>query len=92
MTAGSLDAFSYIQWPEALLQLSSYAKVFQLDLIQIAPLHCLYDWLKMDAYSGLLLTLAFNAGIMVLIFAYFQSRKLWIKYDSFFFFLDVTIM
>ncbi|XP_044184238.1 uncharacterized protein LOC114974603 [Acropora millepora] len=79
VTAGSLDAFSYIQWPEALLQLSSYAKVFQLDLIQIAPLHCLYERLKMDAYSGLLLTLAFNAGIVVLIFAYFQSRKLWIK-------------
>lgn len=74
-----MDAFSYIQWPEALLQLNNYAKFFQLNLIQVAPLHCLKDSLKMSAYVGLLLTVALNGGIVVLALVYFQCKKLFIK-------------
>ena len=79
VTAGTLDAFSYVQWPEALLQLSNYAKFVQFNVVQIAPLHCFKDSLRMNAYVGLLLTVALNGGIIILAFAYFQCRKLLIK-------------
>ncbi|XP_068716660.1 uncharacterized protein [Montipora capricornis] len=79
VTVGSLDAFSYVQWPEALLKLGNYAKFFQLNLIQIAPLDCFPDSLKMNAYVGLLFTNAFSAGFIALVIAYFQTRKLCIK-------------
>ncbi|XP_078346174.1 uncharacterized protein LOC144631589 isoform X1 [Oculina patagonica] len=78
VTAGTLDAFSYVQWPETLLQLSNYAKFFQLNLVQMAPLHCFKDSLKMNAYVGLLLTVALNGGVIVLAFVYFQRKKLFI--------------
>jgi len=81
VTAGTLDAFSYVQWPEALLQLSNYAKFVQLNLVQVAPLHCFKDSFKMNAYVGLLITVALNVGVIVLAFAYFQIRKLLIKYE-----------
>lgn len=82
VTAGTMDAFSYIQWPEALLQLNNYAKFFQLNLIQVAPLHCLKDSLKMSAYVRLLLTVALNGGIVVLALVYFQCKKLFIKFQN----------
>ena len=85
VTVGSLDAFSYVQWPEALLKLGNYAKFFQLNLIQIAPIDCFPVSLKMNAYVGLLFTIAFNAGFIALVIAYFQTRKLCIKYEFGFF-------
>lgn len=81
VTAGTLDAFSYVQWPETLLHLSNYAKFFQLNLMQIAPLHCFKDGWKMDAYVGLLITVVFNGAVIVLAVAYFLLRKLLIKYE-----------
>ena len=79
MTAGTLDAFSYVQWPEALLQLSSYIKFVQFNVVQIAPFHCFKESLKMNAYVGLLLIVTLNGGIVVSAFVYFQSRKLFFR-------------
>lgn len=87
VTAGTLDAFSYVQWPEALLQLSNYANFVQLNLVQIAPLHCFKDSLKVNAYVVLLITVSLNGGVVLLVFAYFQCRKLLIKCGSLFFIL-----
>ena len=82
VTAGTLDAFSYVQWPEALLQLSNYAKFVQLNLAQIAPIHCFRESLKMNAYVGLVAIVALNAGVIILAFMYFQFRKIMIRYAA----------
>ncbi|XP_022793797.1 putative leucine-rich repeat-containing protein DDB_G0281931 isoform X2 [Stylophora pistillata] len=79
VTAGTLDAFSYVQWPEALLQLNNYFKFVQFNVVQIAPFLCFKDSLKMNAYVGLLLIMSVNGGIIVSAFVYFQSRKLFIR-------------
>ena len=81
VTAGTLDAFSYVQWPEALLQLSNYAKFVQLNLVQIAPIHCFKESLKVNAYVGLAATVSWNVGVIILAFMYFQYRKIMIRYD-----------
>ncbi|XP_073246500.1 uncharacterized protein [Porites lutea] len=82
VTAGTLDAFSYVQWPEALLQLSNYAKFVQLNLVQIAPIHCFKESLRMNAYVGLAVTVALNVGVIILAFTYFHFRKIMIRLNN----------
>ncbi|XP_032222508.1 uncharacterized protein LOC5521529 [Nematostella vectensis] len=75
VTSGTLDAFSYIEWPDALLQMTNYAKFLQLNLVQIAPLHCFTDSLKLSAYDGLVLTVGLNLGVVVLCLLYYNIKK-----------------
>ncbi|XP_031557188.1 uncharacterized protein LOC116293842 isoform X2 [Actinia tenebrosa] len=82
VTSGTLDAFSYVEWPDAMLQLSNYAKFLQLNLVQIAPLHCFTDSLKMNAYSALTLSVGTNVGVVLICFIYFHLKRLCIIFLS----------
>ncbi|XP_078358133.1 uncharacterized protein LOC144642903 [Oculina patagonica] len=55
VTSGTLDSFSYIQWPSALTQLVKYAKIVQLNLLQIAPIHCFSNSVSVSSYTSLTL-------------------------------------
>lgn len=59
-----------------MLQLSDYAKFLQLNLVQIAPLHCFTSSLKMNSYSALTLSVGTNAGVVLLCFIYFHIKRL----------------
>ena len=71
VTSGTLTSFSYISWPNALLQVLNFAKVVQLNLLQIVPLHCFNNQLQVDAYSTLAVFVAVNVvGVALLVFEY----------------------
>ncbi|PFX16453.1 Carboxypeptidase N subunit 2 [Stylophora pistillata] len=61
VTHGLLDLFSYIRWPDSLEVVAKYSGMLQLNLLQIAPFHCLFPGLHMNAFGDLFLILLLNA-------------------------------
>ena len=61
VTRGLLNVFSYIRWPDSLDIVARYSGILQLNLFQIAPIHCLFPGLKVNAFGDLLLILSLNA-------------------------------
>ena len=76
--SGTLDAFSYIEWPNLLLQLGQYAKFLHLNLLQIASLNCFMTNAKVNLYTSLLLSLVIITAALIIFFAYFYTRKLYL--------------
>lgn len=62
VTFGLLDAFSFIKWPDYLADIAKYSEMLQLNVLQIAPIHCLFPQFKMDAFQSLFAILAMNAA------------------------------
>ena len=65
VTYGLLEAFSYIEWPESVRVISKYSEVLQLNILQMAPVHCLIPGLQADAFGNLFAIMAINAVIIV---------------------------
>ena len=53
VTYGLLEAFSYIKWPDSLQVIGKYSEVLQLNILQMAPFHCLTPGLNVDAFGTL---------------------------------------
>ena len=66
VTHGLLDAFSYIKWPGSLESIAKYSGFLQLNVLQIAPVHCLFPKLLFDAFGSLFAIMAVNAGVICL--------------------------
>ena len=64
VTYGLLETFSYIKWPNSLQVVGKYSEVLQMNVFQIAPIHCLYQGLQVDAFGNLFITLAMNAAVI----------------------------
>ena len=62
VTFGILNAFAFIKWPDSLAAIAKYSKMLQLNVLQIAPIHCLFPQLKVDAFESLFAILAMNAA------------------------------
>ena len=75
VTYGLLEAFSYIQWPDSLQVIGKYSELLQLNIIQIAPIHCLSPELHADAFGNLFAIMSVNAVISFAGLAY-GVRKL----------------
>ena len=73
---GLLDAFSYIKWPGSLESIAKYSEFLQLNVLQIAPVQCLFPELRLDAYESLFATMAVNAGVICLSGIAFGVHKL----------------
>ena len=81
VTSATLDGFSYIQWPVEIIKVVSYAKMIQLNIFQIAPVHCFKQSFQVDAYDRLTAALAINGGVLISAFLWYKL-KLWrIKQD-----------
>ena len=75
VTFGLLESFSYVKWPDSLAVIGKYSEVLQLNVLQIAPIHCLFPRLKVDAFGSLFAMLAMNAAaIFVAIGGYGLTR------------------
>ena len=61
VTHGLLDVFSYISWPDSLKGVAKYSEVLQLNLLHIAPAHCLFPELRANAFGDLFVILSINA-------------------------------
>ena len=76
VTYGVLEAFSYITWPDSLQVIGKYSKIFQLNILQIAPAHCLFSGLPDDAFGNLFAMMAINAAAVCFSGVVYGVRKL----------------
>ena len=76
VTYGLLEAFSFIQWPDSLQIIAKYSELLQLNILQVAPLHCLFHGLRVDAFSNLFAIMALNAFIIGFAGVAYGVRKL----------------
>ena len=65
VTAGIMDAFAFIEWPAYLTDIGKFAEIFQLNVLQIAPLQCINNNLGVNVFQNMILMLAMNASIVV---------------------------
>ena len=76
VTFGVLEAFSYIKWPDSLALIGKYSEVLQLNVFQIAPIHCLLPNLKVDAFGSFFAILSLNAVVIIMALVVYGIRKL----------------
>ena len=82
VTFGLLEAFSFVEWPDSLAVISKYSEMLQLNVLQIAPLHCLLPQLKVDAFESLFVILAMNASAVLFAVVAYWVRKFMITRNS----------
>ena len=75
VTQGLLQAFSYIEWPGSLQAIAKYSEILQMDLLQIAPLHCLSSRFRVDAFGSLLAMMAMNGAVIGACLVTYRVRK-----------------
>ena len=80
---GVIGAFAFIKWPESLTFIGKCSEVLQLNVLQIAPIHCLFPNLKIDAFGRLYAILSINAAIITFGFTVYGIRKVLITKKSF---------
>ena len=85
---GVLETFAYIKWPESLTLIGKYSEMLQLNVLQIAPIHCLIPAIKVDAFGSLFAILAINAAAIIISVVIYGLRKLFLMRSS----LDETEM
>ncbi|XP_068749385.1 uncharacterized protein [Montipora capricornis] len=83
VTFGVLDAFAYIKWPDSLEFIGKYSEILQLNVIQIAPIHCLFPDLKVNAFVRLFTVLGINAAVIILAFIIYGIRKVLLSRKTF---------
>ena len=75
VTSGTLTSFSHVNWPDALISVINYAQIVQLNLLQIVPVHCFNNELKVDTYSTFLMFTTVNIlGVALFVVVYFISK------------------
>ena len=72
---GVIEAFSFIKWPESLTFIGEYSEMLQLNVLQIAPIHCLFANLKVDAFGRLYAVLSINAAVIIFGFTFYGIKK-----------------
>ena len=77
VTSGTFDAFSYVQWPKALLQLGTYAKFLQLNMLQIAPVNCFSHSIRVTIHTSFMTSVVVTLGFVVIAIIYYQLRRLY---------------
>ncbi|KAL9967727.1 hypothetical protein ACROYT_G026017 [Oculina patagonica] len=75
VTHGLLQAFSFIKWPGSLQAIAKYSEILQMDVLQIAPIHCLFSRLRADAFENLLMMMAINAAAIGISVVFYGVRK-----------------
>ncbi|KAL9964157.1 hypothetical protein ACROYT_G027749 [Oculina patagonica] len=82
VTFGVLEAFAYIKWPESLALIGKYSELLQLNVLQMAPIHCMLPDLKVDAFGSLFAILALNATAITMSLVIYGLRKLFLMRSS----------
>ena len=76
VTYGLLEAFSYIKWPDSLQVIGKYSEILQLNILQMAPVHCLSPGLHVDAFGNLFSIMSINAAAIILSGIVYGGRKI----------------
>ena len=75
VTFGVIEAFAFIKWPESRTFIGKYSEMLQLNVLQIAPIHCLFPNLMVDAFGRLYAILSINAAVIIFGFIFYGIRK-----------------
>ena len=74
VTSATLDGFSYVEWPVEMIKLVSYAKLIQLNILQIAPVHCFKQSFQVNIYDRLLAIITLNLAIVMIAFVWYKAK------------------
>ncbi|XP_073229035.1 uncharacterized protein [Porites lutea] len=66
---GIMEAFSYIKWPGSLSVIGEYSDIIQMNILQIAPLHCIFPDLEFDAFTSLFAVMGLNIAAVIVALA-----------------------
>ena len=75
VTYGLLETFSYIKWPDSLQGIGKYSEILQLNMLQMAPVHCLFSRLRVDAFGNLFAIMTINTAAIVVSSIAYGVRK-----------------
>ena len=64
VTYGLLETFSYIKWPDSMQVIGKYSEILQMNVLRIAPVHCLYPGMQIDAFGNVFVMMAVNAAVI----------------------------
>ena len=78
VTYGLLQTFSYIKWPGSLQVIAKYSEILQMNVLQIAPTHCLFSRFRADAFGSLFVMMAINAAFIGFTVVFYGVRKVMI--------------
>ena len=78
VTNGVLETFSFIKWPGALDVIGKYSEILQMNVFQVAPIHCLLPNVKMNAFGNLFAILGMNAAAILVAALAYKLRKLFL--------------
>lgn len=78
-----LEEFAFIKWPQSLTLIGKYTEMVQLNILQIAPIHCLFPNLEVGAFGRLYTRLNINAGAIILGFSIYGVRKVLLTRKTF---------
>ncbi|XP_078378321.1 uncharacterized protein LOC144661434 [Oculina patagonica] len=76
VTYGLLQTFSYIKWPGSLQVVAKYSEILQMDVFHIAPVHCLFPTLHVDAFGSLFAIMTLNASVIGVSVLAYGIRKI----------------
>lgn len=82
VSSSTFGSFSYIKWPGPILAMTVYARIVQLNLLQIVPINCIKYSMKTDAYTQFMASVivtgsAITIGILSkYLIEWFTSKKL----------------
>lgn len=79
ITSIIIESFSYVRWPTAMAKFQHYMKFIQLNLLQVAPLHCFRQSLKMNSYSRVVFYICSNVTVVLVFSSYYHLKKRYIK-------------
>lgn len=82
VTYGLLQTFSYIKWPGSLQAIAKYSGILQMDVLQVAPVHCLFPGVKVDAFGSLFTLMSLNSFVIGFSFVTYGIRKVIILRDQ----------
>ena len=71
VTYGLMEAFAYIRWPDSLSVIGEVSEMVQVNVLQIAPLHCVLPSLKFDAFVSLFAVMGLNVAAVIVALASF---------------------
>ena len=75
VTAGVLQAFSYIEWPDSLEVIAEYSELLQLNVLQMVPLECLIKGFRVNAFGNMFTMMAVNSLIICVSGVAYGVRK-----------------
>ena len=69
VTFGIMEAFSYIKWPGSLNVIGQFSRVMQMNILLIAPPHCILTGLEFDALLSLFAVTGLNIAAVIIALA-----------------------